>query len=81
MQVHLLFQENLIENANSAIWHAVLIGISMSIIYSVIFVLFPKYIFMSMGGDNDVLEGAVNFYKLLLVVLYLLGYYIFSQQF
>ena len=35
--------------------------ISMSIIYSVIFVLFPKYIFMSMGGDNDVLEGAVNF--------------------
>ena len=52
---------NLIESANSAIWHAVLIGISMSIIYSVIFVLFPKYIFMSMGGDNDVLEGAVNF--------------------
>ena len=47
---------NLIDSANSAIWHAVLIGISMSIIYSVIFVLFPKYIFMSMGADNDVLE-------------------------
>ena len=45
---------NLIESANSAIWHAVLIGISMSIIYSVIFVLFPKYIFMSMGADQIV---------------------------
>ena len=52
---------NLIDSANSAIWHAVLIGISMSIIYSVIFVLFPKYIFMSMGADNDVLEGAIDF--------------------
>ena len=51
----------LIESANSAIWHAVLIGILMSIIYSVIFVVFPKYIFMSMGGDNDVLEGAIDF--------------------
>ena len=40
---------NLIESANSAIWHAVLIGISMSIIYSVIFVLFPKYIFYVNG--------------------------------
>ena len=38
---------NLIESANSAIWHAVLIGILMSVIYSVIFVLFPKYIFAS----------------------------------
>ena len=34
---------------------------SMSIIYSVIFVLFPKYIFLSMGADNDVLEGAIDF--------------------
>ena len=51
----------LIENANSAIWHAVLIGVFMSIIYTIIFSFLPKHIYISMGGSNDVLDGAIVF--------------------
>ena len=52
---------DLIENANSAIWHAILIGIFMSLIYTIIFGFFPEYIYSSMGGDKDVLDGAIDF--------------------
>ena len=52
---------DLIENANSAIWHAILIGIFMSLIYTIIFGFFPEYIYSSIGGDKDVLDGAIDF--------------------
>ena len=52
---------DLIENANSAIWHAILIGIFMSLIYTIIFGFFPEYIYSSMGGGKDVLDGAIDF--------------------
>ena len=51
----------LIEDANSAIWHAVLICIFMSLIYTIIFGFLPNHIYSSMGGSNDVLDGAVVF--------------------
>ena len=52
---------DLIENANSAIWHAILIGIFMSLIYTIIFGFFPEYIYSLMGGGKDVLDGAIDF--------------------
>jgi len=50
--------------ANSAVYHALLIGVIMSIIYTMIFGFFPRYIYSLMGGSGKVLEGAVNFSKI-----------------
>ncbi len=50
-----------IEKANSAVYHAVLIGVIMSLVYTTIFGIFPRYIYSLMGGINKVLVGAVNF--------------------
>ena len=48
-----------ISGANSAAWHAIIIAIVLSLIYSMFFLFFPDYIFIKMGAKGDVLENAI----------------------
>jgi len=48
-----------ISGANSAAWHAIIIAIVLSLIYSIFFLFFPDYIFIKMGAKGDVLEYAI----------------------
>lgn len=49
------------ESANSAAWHAVIIAVIFSVFYTVIFVFFPKQVYLSMGGTDLVLNGAIAY--------------------
>ncbi|MGA0406261.1 MAG: MATE family efflux transporter, partial [bacterium] len=42
-------------------WHAVVIGISMSLLFILTLGLFPQEIFQGMGGTGEVLTGAVSY--------------------
>ena len=48
-----------IPGANSAAWHAIIIAIVLSLIYSIFFLFFPDYIFSKMGAKGNVLESAI----------------------
>ncbi|MDC0227166.1 MATE family efflux transporter [Alphaproteobacteria bacterium] len=50
-----------ISKANSAVWHAIIIGIILSLIYTIIFCVFPKDVFQLMGGNDLVLQGAIAY--------------------
>ena len=50
-----------ISKANSAVWHAIIIGIILSLIYTIIFCIFPKDVFQLMGGNDLVLQGAIAY--------------------
>ena len=52
------------KKAESSCWHSILICLFMSFIYSVIFYLFSREIFLFMGASNRVLEDAILFSKI-----------------
>ena len=48
-------------NAETAAWHAIVIGIIISLIFTIFLGIFPKYIFNFMSDENEVLNGAVGY--------------------
>ena len=48
-------------NAETAAWHAIVLGIIISLIFIVLFGFFPKYIFNFMSDKSEVLNGAVGY--------------------
>lgn len=47
--------------ANAVAWHALLIGLVMSAVFVVVFVLFAQAIFTLLGGTDQALDGAVHY--------------------
>jgi len=47
--------------ANAIAWHALLIGLTMSVAFVVIFVFFAQTIFTILGGTGESLDGAVRY--------------------
>ena len=55
---------NILKAENSA-WHAIVIGIFMSLLYMVVLGMFSRPIFSLIIGPGDVLEGAVNYAQII----------------
>ncbi|WP_281020086.1 MATE family efflux transporter [Minwuia sp. IMCC3060] len=52
------------EKAERLAWHAVLIAATMSCIFMVVLGLFPRPIFMRLGGEGAALDGAVAYARI-----------------
>ena len=55
------FGRGALSEASALAWHAVMIGISMSLLFILTLGLFPQEIFQGMGGTGEVLTGAVSY--------------------
>ena len=54
---------NSILKAENSAWHAIVIGIFMSLLYMIVLGVFSRPIFSLIIGPGDVLEGAVDSHK------------------
>ena len=54
-------RERALSEVSALAWHAVVIGISMSLLFILTLGLFPQEIFQGMGGTGEVLTGAVSY--------------------
>ena len=55
------FGRGALSEVSALAWHAVMIGISMSLLFILTLGLFPQEIFQGMGGTGEVLTGAVSY--------------------
>ncbi len=55
------FGRGALSEVSTLAWHAVVIGVSMSLLFILTLGLFPQEIFQGMGGTGEVLTGAVSY--------------------